>query len=203
DTAVLETHFETSSGACTVIDFMPLTKDEEKVDVVRIVRGDRGEVAMRMDLVLRFNYGQAVPWVRRRDYGISAVSGPDAIELHTSIALQGRDLKTVAEFSVREGENVPFTLSYHHSHKTPHFVPDRLESLDRTIAWWQEWSKRCRFDSKQKEWREAVMRSLITLKLLTFGPTGGIVAAPTTSLPETIGGSRNWDYRYCWLRDSS
>ena len=202
-TAVLETHFETATGACTLIDFMPLTEDEEKVDVVRIVRGQRGAVSMCMELVLRFNYGQAVPWVRRRDYGLSAVAGPDAVELHTAVALQGQEMKTTARFTVREGESVPFALSYHRSHKTPHFVPDRSESLDRTISWWQEWSKRCRFNIKHEDWRDAVIRSLITLKLLTFGPTGGIVAAPTTSLPEAIGGPRNWDYRYCWLRDSA
>jgi GH15 family glucan-1,4-alpha-glucosidase len=202
-TAVLETRFETATGVCTLIDFMPLTDDEEKTDVVRIVRGESGEVPMHMELVLRFNYGQAVPWVRRRDYGLSAVAGPDAVELHTAVALQGRDMKSTARFTVREKESVPFTLSYHRSHKTPHFVPDRSESLDRTISWWQEWSKRCRFDSERETWRDAVVRSLITLKLLTFRPTGGIVAAPTTSLPEAIGGSRNWDYRYCWLRDSA
>jgi GH15 family glucan-1,4-alpha-glucosidase len=202
-TAVLETRFETAAGACTLIDFMPPTDDEEKVDVVRIVRGERGEVSMGMELVLRFNYGQAVPWVRRRDYGLSAIAGPDAVELHTAVALEGRDMKSIARFTVRENESVPFTLSYHRSHKTPHFVPDRSESLDRTISWWHEWSKRCRFDTTNDAWHDAVVRSLITLKLLTFKPTGGIVAAPTTSLPEAIGGGRNWDYRYCWLRDSA
>ncbi|MDR6306053.1 GH15 family glucan-1,4-alpha-glucosidase [Nitrobacter vulgaris] len=202
-TAVLETRFETATGVCTLTDFMPLTDDEEKVDVVRIVRGVSGEVAMSMELILRFNYGQAVPWVRRRDYGLSAVAGPDAVELHTAVALEGRDMTSTARFTARQNEEVPFTLSYHRSHKMPHFVPDRSETMDRTISWWQEWSKRCRFDIKHHVWRDAVIRSLITLKLLTFGPTGGIVAAPTTSLPEAIGGSRNWDYRYCWLRDSA
>lgn len=202
-TAVLETRFETATGACTLTDFMPLTHDEEKVDVVRIVRGVSGEMAMRMELILRFNYGQAAPWVRRRDYGLSAVAGPDAVELHTAVALVGRDMTTTARFTVRESEEVPFTLSYHPSHKMPQFVPDSSETMDRTISWWQEWSKRCRFDIKHHVWRDAVIRSLITLKLLTFAPTGGIVAAPTTSLPEAIGGSRNWDYRYCWLRDSA
>jgi GH15 family glucan-1,4-alpha-glucosidase len=158
---------------------------------------------MGMELILRFNYGQAVPWVRRRDYGLSAIAGPDAVELHTAVALENRDMKTHARFAVREGESAAFTLSYHRSYKTPHFVPDRAESLDRTVGWWQEWSKRCRFDAKHERWRDAVVRSLITLKLLTFEPTGGIVAAPTTSLPEAIGGNRNWDYRYCWLRDSA
>jgi GH15 family glucan-1,4-alpha-glucosidase len=202
-TAVLETCFETDTGRCTVIDFMPLTDDEEKVDVVRIVRGDRGEVPMQMELILRFNYGQAAPWVRRRDYGLSAISGPHAVELHTPVWLDGRDMKSMASFTVRENQTIPFTLSYHRSHKTPHFVPDRMESLDRTVSWWREWSKRCSFDSGNRTWRDAVLRSLITLKLLTYRPTGGIVAAPTTSLPEGNDGSRNWDYRYCWLRDSA
>lgn len=202
-TAVLETRFETATGICTLTDFMPLTHDEEKVDVVRIVRGVSGEVAMSMELILRFNYGQAAPWVRRRDYGLSAVAGPDAVELHTAVALVGRDMTTTARFTVRANEEVPFTLSYHPSHKMPQFVPDSSETMDRTTSWWQEWSKRCYFDIKHHAWRDAVTRSLITLKLLTFKPTGGIVAAPTTSLPEAIGGSRNWDYRYCWLRDSA
>jgi GH15 family glucan-1,4-alpha-glucosidase len=203
ETAVLETTFETDQGTVTLTDFMPLTEDEAKVDVVRIVQGIRGEVAMSMELILRFAYGVAVPWVRQRDYGMSAIAGPDAVELHTLVPLEGRDLQTHAAFTVREGESVPFTLSYHRSHQAPHFVPDRMESLDRTVSWWREWSSRCRFEHDNEQWRDAVVRSLITLKLLTYRPTGGIVAAPTTSLPEAIGGTRNWDYRYCWIRDSA
>jgi GH15 family glucan-1,4-alpha-glucosidase len=202
-TAVLETRYETPTGAVTVFDFMPLSDDEERLDVVRIVRGDHGHVDMEMELVLRFNYGQAVPWVRRRDYGISAISGPDAVELHTRVPLEGKDMSTVARFTVRKGDVTPFTLSYHPSHKVPHFVPDRMESLGRTVAWWKEWSKRCRCGGTNPKWRDALVRSLITLKLLTFRPTGGMVAAPTMSLPERPGGERNWDYRYCWLRDSA
>jgi GH15 family glucan-1,4-alpha-glucosidase len=202
-TAVLETRFETDGGEAALVDFMPLTDDEDKVDLVRIVRGVRGEVEIEMELVLRFNYGQAVPWVRRRDYGLSAIAGPDAVELHTDVPLEGRDLKTYASFTVREGDSVPFTMSYHLSHKAPHFVHDRQESLDRTVSAWREWSKRCHFDCEEQPWTDAVTRSLITLKLLTFQPTGGIVAAPTTSLPEKLGGARNWDYRYCWIRDST
>jgi GH15 family glucan-1,4-alpha-glucosidase len=202
-TAVLETTFETESGEAVLIDFMPLTDDEQKVDVVRIARGIRGEVELEMELVLRFNYGQAVPWVRRRDYGLSAIAGPDAVELHTDAPLEGRDLTTCSRFTVREGQSVPFTLSYHVSHKTPHFVPDRQQSLERTVSTWREWTKRCKFACKHERWNDAVVRSLITLKLLTFEPTGGIVAAPTTSLPEKLGGRRNWDYRYCWIRDSA
>jgi GH15 family glucan-1,4-alpha-glucosidase len=203
DTAILETRFETERGAVSVTDFMPLTEDEDKVDVVRIVRGLRGELPMRMELILRFDYGRTVPWVRKRDYGLSAVAGPDAIELHTDVALEGRDLKTLGQLTVREGDTVPFTLSYHRSHKAPHFVPDRVEAMETTATWWREWCKHCRFACDNERWREAVRRSLITLKLLTFAPTGGIVAAPTTSLPEALGGQRNWDYRYCWIRDST
>jgi len=202
-TAILETRFATSSGEAALIDFMPLTDDETKVDVVRIVRGLRGRVDFEMELVLRFAYGTAVPWVQRRDYGLSAIAGPDAVELHTRAELEGRDLTTRARFSVREGDSVPFTLSYHPSHAQPHFVADTRESLNKTLTTWREWSKRCLFDSKHERWNDAVVRSLITLKLLTYAPTGGIVAAPTTSLPETLGGSRNWDYRYCWIRDSA
>ncbi|MBV7484559.1 glycoside hydrolase family 15 protein [Bordetella sp. BOR01] len=203
DTAVLETRHETATGTVLVYDFMPLSGDDERADVVRIVRGESGRVDMQMELTLRFNYGQAVPWVRRRDYGLSAIAGPDAVELHTAVPLEGRDMRSVASFTVQEGQTVPFTLSYHRSHRTPHFVPDRLESMDRTIAWWHEWAKRCRWENGPGTRRDAVVRSLITLKLLTFQPTGGIVAAPTTSLPEQLGGSRNWDYRHCWLRDSA
>jgi GH15 family glucan-1,4-alpha-glucosidase len=202
-TAVLETRFSGSKGEVSLIDFMPLTDDEEKVDLVRIVRGIRGEMPIRMELILRFNYGHVVPWVRRRDYGLSAVAGPDAVELHTSAPLEGRDMTTCSEFIVHEGESVPFTLSYHFSHKAPHFVPDRQESLDRTVCAWREWTQRTSVRFDVPEWRNAVERSLITLKLLTYAPTGGIVAAPTTSLPESLGGDRNWDYRYCWIRDST
>ncbi|MCC7079458.1 MAG: glycoside hydrolase family 15 protein [Burkholderiales bacterium] len=202
-TAVLETRFTTAEGEIALIDFMPLTDDEEKVDVVRIVRGIRGEVPVEMTLILRFDYGRTVPWVRRRDYGISAIAGPDAVELHTDVPLVGRDMTTCAEFIVRADESVPFTLSYHPSHRMPHFVPDRQESLDHTISEWREWTKRCRFHCEHERWNAAVQRSAITLKLLTFEPTGGIVAAPTTSLPEKLGGARNWDYRYCWIRDSA
>ena len=203
NTAVLETRFETSQGTVTVTDFMPFTTDEQKVDLVRIVRGIEGTVAMTTELVLRFNYGQAVPWVRRRDYGLSAVAGPDAVELHTAVPLEGHGMTSVANFTVRAGDAVPFTLSYHPSHKTPQFVRDSTESQDQTVSWWREWTKRGRYVSDNARWSEAVMRSVITLKLLIYQPTGGIIAAPTTSLPEAIGGTRNWDYRYCWLRDSA
>ena len=200
DTAVLETCFDTDTGSIAVTDFMPATEDEEKVDVVRIVTGVSGRVEVDMELTLRFGYGRAVPWVRRRDYGMSAIAGPDALDLHCQVPLTGEDMKTVACFTVGEGESVPFTLSYHPSHQKPHFVPDRRESLERTVIWWREWVKQGNFDDMPEAWRASVVRSLITLKMLTFAPTGGVVAAPTTSLPEAIGGARNWDYRFCWLR---
>jgi GH15 family glucan-1,4-alpha-glucosidase len=162
-TAVLETRFETDGGEAALIDFMPLSDDEDQVDVVRIVRGLRGTVDFRMELVLRFAFGTSVPWVRRRDYGLSAVAGPDAIELHTRVPLVGRDFVTHAEFTVRSGNTVGFTLSYHPSHKSPHFVPDRQESLDHTVSAWREWSKHGSFESPNERWNEVVRRSLITL----------------------------------------
>ena len=202
-TAILETTFETARGRVTVIDFMPPTQDETTSDVVRIVRGDRGKVPMSMSLRLRFNYGSAVPWVRRRDYGLSAVAGPDAIELHTPVEMTGENMHTTAAFTVKEGDMIPFTLSYHRAHLPPHFVRDSRESLDLTNTFWREWIEPYKEVDCAKNWSDAIVRSLITLKLLTYRPTGGIVAAPTTSLPETLGGARNWDYRFCWLRDSA
>jgi GH15 family glucan-1,4-alpha-glucosidase len=201
-TAILETTFATATAEAVLVDFMPLTEDEEKVDLVRIVRGIKGAMTFDMELVLRFTYGQVIPWVRRRDYGLSAIAGPDAVELHTAVPLHGRDMRTLARFEVRQGDSVPFSLSYHRSHRHAHFVPDRAESLEKTASWWREWSNRCQIDHANQAWCEAVIRSLVTLKLLTYARTGGIIAAPTTSLPEAIGGTRNWDYRYGWIRDS-
>ncbi|MGN6375373.1 MAG: glycoside hydrolase family 15 protein [Sphingomonas sp.] len=203
DTAVLETRFETATGTVTLTDFMPINEGERHVDVIRIVTGISGTVEMEMELTLRFENGHAVPWVRRKDYGISAIAGPDAVELHTALPLEGRNMKTCARFTVREGDSVPLTLAYHPSNEQPHFVADRCETLERTVIWWREWVKRGSFAEMPEVWREPVVRSLITLKTLIYEPTGGIVAAPTTSLPEAIGGQRNWDYRYCWLRDSA
>jgi len=203
-TAILETTFETAEGVASVTDFMPLSPSEETVELIRIVRGLEGHVAIHMELALRFGYGTTVPWVRRRDYGLRAVSGPDAVDLVTPVPLVGKDLKTYARFEVEKGQSVPFTLAYHPSHREPRFVDDRQVILKRTADWWQEWSGRCRLPpSAPPAWAEAVIRSLITLKTMTFLPTGGLVAAPTTSLPERIGGSRNWDYRYCWIRDAT
>jgi GH15 family glucan-1,4-alpha-glucosidase len=203
-TTILETSFETATGAVTLMDFMPLAEDEEHVDVVRIVRGDRGNVEMRMEFVLRFDYGQTVPWVRGMDYGLRAVAGPDAVELRTPVKLEGKDMRTHATFSVGAGAQVPFALTWHPSHRPPVARWDPARQLARTETWWQEWSGECAFARDEHHpWREAVLRSLVTLKALTFAPTGGIVAAPTTSLPEELGGERNWDYRYCWIRDAT
>lgn len=203
-TPILETTFEAEGGTASLTDFMPLSDDADRVDVIRLVRGVSGRVAMRMELALRFGCGRTVPWVRRRDYGIHAVAGPDSVELVTPVALRGMDLRTVADFAIMEGETVPFTLAYHPLHREPHFIDDARLRLERTKIWWQNWARSCRLgDFEDSAWRDAVERSLLTLKALTYRPSGGIVAAPTTSLPEAFGGSRNWDYRYCWIRDAS
>ena len=198
DTLVLETDFETAGGAVRVIDFMP--PREGTANVVRIVRGLRGSVRMRMQLVIRFDYGSIVPWVRRIDGMLRAVGGPDALCLNTPVETRGEDFTTVAEFIVSEGESVPFVLNWGPSAQQPSTPVDAESALRDTQSWWVEWSASCDYGDR---WREAVMRSLITLKALTYAPTGGIVAAPTTSLPEQAGGVRNWDYRYCWLRDAT
>ena len=203
-TAILETTFETADGTVTLIDFMPLGGDEEHVNLMRLVRGDRGRVAMRMEFVLRFGYGTAIPWVRRRDFGLSAVAGPDGIELHTDVPLANEDMRTTAEFVVGEGATVPFTLCYHPSHRSRERTIDPPRRLKETEDWWRDWSSRCRFNGgPDHPWHAAVVRSLVTLKGLTYEPSGGIVAAATTSLPEQLGGERNWDYRYCWIRDAT
>ncbi len=198
DTLVLETDLETSSGAIRLIDFMP--PRGEAPDVVRIVEGVRGTVDMRMELVLRFDYGSIVPWVRSLDGALVAVAGPDAVCVRTPIGLQGRNLRTYAEFQVREGERIPFVLTWFPSHRD---LPEPVEAeaaLADTIEYWENWASTCTMEGP---WRDTVVRSLLTLKALTYGPTGGIVAAATTSLPEALGGVRNWDYRYCWLRDAT
>jgi GH15 family glucan-1,4-alpha-glucosidase len=198
DSLILETEFETADGVVSVIDFMPPRTEEP--DLVRIVVGRKGRVRMRMELVIRFDFGSIVPWVKKIDGGMRAVAGPDMLTLHTPAALHGEDLTTVTEFVVEEGEEMPFVLMWHASHLPP---PDRIdphEALASTEKSWEEWSSKCTYDGP---WRDAVMRSLITLKALAYDPTGGIVAAPTTSLPEQLGGVRNWDYRFCWLRDST
>jgi GH15 family glucan-1,4-alpha-glucosidase len=198
DTLILETDFETAEGAVTIVDCM--APRENRPDLVRMVIGRRGSMRMKMELIIRFDYGSIVPWVRKSDNGISAVAGPDTLVLDTPAALRGEDLTTVAEFTVSEGEEFPFALTWFASHESPPERCDVKKSIQFTEKWWREWSSRCEYDGP---WRDAVMRSLIVLKALTFAPTGGIVAAPTTSLPEKIGGSRNWDYRFCWDRDAT
>jgi GH15 family glucan-1,4-alpha-glucosidase len=198
-TLVLETRIESPSGVVIVTDFMP--PRGRNSDIVRIVRGERGRMRMRMELVLRFDYGRAVPWVTRLpDGALRAIAGPDMVVLHTPVTLVGKDMTTVAEFDVNAGESIPFVLTHGPSHEAPPQAVDAEASLAATEAFWQEWSAQC---EPGGQWLDAVVRSLITLKALTYAPTGGIVAAPTTSLPELIGGSRNWDYRYCWLRDAT
>jgi GH15 family glucan-1,4-alpha-glucosidase len=195
-TLVLETDYDTEDGAVTLIDCMPPRTEEPHL--VRLVVGARGQVRMRMQLIIRFDYGTIIPWVRRIENGIRAVAGPDTLLLHTNISLHGKNLTTIAEFTVAQGQRVPFVLLWHPSHKPAPEPIDAQEIIAQTERWWQDWSRHCAYEGR---WREAVLRSLITLKALIYAPTGGIVAAPTTSLPERLGGARNWDYRYCWLRD--
>ncbi|MEO8596472.1 MAG: glycoside hydrolase family 15 protein [Candidatus Solibacter sp.] len=197
-TLILETEFETDQGSVVLIDFM--TPRDNRPDLIRIVSGKSGRVPMKMELVLRFDYGSIVPWVVSTDTGISAIAGPDMVSVRSSVPLRGEDLRTFAEFTVSEGEQVSFDLTWYPSTQYEPSALDIPQALRDTGEWWREWSARCSYKGK---WREAVMRSLITLKALTFLPTGAIVAAPTTSLPERIGGVRNWDYRFCWVRDST
>jgi GH15 family glucan-1,4-alpha-glucosidase len=199
NTLILETRMETAQGAVTLIDFMP--PRGRNSDVVRLVRGERGRVRMRTELVLRFDYGRTVPWVNHLvDGTFRAIAGPDMVVMHTPVVLHGKDMTTVGDFDVAAGEIIPFVLTHGSSHLDPPepIVPEA--SLTHTEAFWTEWASR---DESRGEWADAVLRSLITLKALTYAPTGGIVAAPTTSLPEQLGGARNWDYRFCWLRDAT
>ena len=203
-TTILETTFETADGAVKLVDFMPLGDDEYHVDVMRLVCGVRGRVTMSMELVLRFGYGATIPWVRRRDFGLSAIAGPDGIELHTDVELKNENMCTSAEFEVGAGATVPFSLCYHPSHRPRERSVDPMARLQETEAWWRNWAGQCTFDGgPDHPWYDAVVRSLVTLKGLTYRPSGGMVAAATTSLPEQIGGARNWDYRYCWVRDAT
>ena len=199
-TAILETRFETEMGAATVIDFMPPPADNSVNEVIRLVRGDRGVIEMATTILFRLDYGRLVPWLQRTAKGIFAVAGPDAVRLYTPVELDNRNLTTQAEFAVHAGEYVPFVLTWFPSHRQPPAVGDAVGLMDRVERFWRDWSARSTY---QGPWNEVVERSLITLKLLTYSPSGGIVAAPTTSLPESLGGSRNWDYRYCWIRDAT
>ncbi|HEY8551292.1 MAG TPA: glycoside hydrolase family 15 protein [Vicinamibacterales bacterium] len=195
---VLETEFETDTGVVRLIDCMP--PRDVTPDVVRIVEGVSGTVDMRMELIIRFDYGSIVPWVTRENGVLQAVGGPDALSLWTPVETHGVDLTTQARFTVSAGERVPFLLAWHPSHLPAPDPIDPLAAVEDTKRWWEEWAAHCLTDGR---WSDQVVRSLITLKALTFAPTGGIIAAPTTSLPEQIGGVRNWDYRYCWLRDAT
>lgn len=199
DTLILETTFETADGVATLIDFMP--PRDGASDLVRLVVGERGRVAFDTDFVVRFDYGRTVPWVTREDDGsISAVAGPDRLVLRTPVALEGEDLHTTGSFSVSAGERIPFVLTYGPSNGPRPAHQDVEAVLADTEAYWRDFAARC---PPVGAWTDAVKRSLITLKALTYAPTGGIVAAATTSLPEQLGGTRNWDYRYCWLRDAT
>ncbi len=200
DSLVLETDIITASGAVRIVDFMPYPEEEGSLDVVRIVQGLRGRVAMRMEFVLRFDYGRSIPWVRRYDFGLRAVAGPDAVRFQSPVNLRSEKFRTVSRFSVEAGQKVPFVLTWYPSHKAEPRERDAEALLDNTDSWWHKWISQSTY---QGEWQDEVHRSLITLKALTYSPTGGIVAAATTSLPEFVGGVRNWDYRYCWLRDST
>jgi GH15 family glucan-1,4-alpha-glucosidase len=198
ESLILETDFDTDDGSVRVIDFMPLS--DQRWDIVRIVEGLSGRVRLRMDLRVRFDYGSIVPWVHRAGGILLLTAGPDTLELAASVAVEGENMKTVADFSVSAGERQSFVLNYRPSHADTRAAIDAEQALAETEALWQEWSGRCTY---QGRWRESVLRSLITLKALTYEPTGGLIAAPTTSLPEQSGGVRNWDYRYCWLRDAT
>jgi GH15 family glucan-1,4-alpha-glucosidase len=197
-TLILETEFETESGSVLLVDCMP--PRDGVPDLLRLVVGTRGQVTMNLELVIRFDYGSVVPWVRRTGHGISAIAGPDMLSLRTDVPLRGENFKTVATFTVAKGQKVPFDLSWYPSHRQEPPTVNVEEAIQDTEKWWREWSDRCSYSG---QWRDAVLRSLITLKALTFLPTGGIVAAPTTSLPERLGGVRNWDYRFCWVRDAT
>ncbi len=199
DTLVLETTFHTAEGTMRLIDFMP--PDGHRRDIVRIVEGVSGSVAAKMRLVLRFDYGRTIPWVRHLPgNGIVAIAGPSAATIRADVPLRGEELTTIAEFTIEAGQRRAFVLSSHASHEPAPPVMDAEAALKNTEKFWRDWSAQCTY---RGPWRDAVMRSLITLKALTYGPTGGITAAATTSVPEFLGGVRNWDYRYCWLRDAT
>jgi len=199
NTLVLETHFDTDDGAAMLVDFMPLNQNCSSI--VRMVVGTRGQVAMRTELILRFGYGAVVPWVTRLEDGsMRAIAGPDMTILRTPVQLRGEDMTTVGEFVINKDDAVPFVLSYLPSHRPLPEPFDPNLALAETERAWRDWAAKCR---PAGQWSDAVVRSMITLKALTYEPTGGMVAAPTTSLPEQLGGERNWDYRFCWLRDAT
>ncbi|GGS55923.1 glycoside hydrolase family 15 protein [Actinokineospora fastidiosa] len=198
DSLIMSSEWDTPDGTVRVLDFMP--PRGEAADVVRIVEGVSGAVPMRMELRLRFDYGSIAPWVRHNGGELVAIAGPDAVWVHTPVPLHGHQMATVAEFTVRPGERVPFVLTHKPSHLPAPQPVDAEQALRDTERFWADWIGKCDYSGR---WSSAVRRALITLKALTYAPTGGIVAAATTSLPEDLGGSRNWDYRYCWLRDAT
>ena len=198
DTLVLETEVETAEGVVRLLDFMP--PRGEAPELVRVVEGVSGTVPMHLDLTLRFDYGSIVPWVEKIDNGLRATAGPDTVRFLSEVPLKGENLSTVADFVVEAGQRVSFIMTWYPSHQDEPRRVDAEAALQETVAFWDDWSSKCKYDGP---WRDSVIRSLITLKALTYRPTGGIVAASTTSLPEHLGGVRNWDYRYCWVRDAS
>ncbi|MGQ7748581.1 glycoside hydrolase family 15 protein [Streptomyces sp. WC2508] len=198
DSLILESEWDTPRGTVRVTDFMP--PRDGAPQVIRIVEGISGRVPMRSELRMRFSYGRVTPWVHKVDGRTVAVAGPDSVWLDTPAETYGENLTTYSDFTVAPGDRIAFTISWQPSHHEPPALPDPDGSLDATADFWREWVEQCTYHGP---YREAVVRSLITLKALTYAPTGGIVAAPTTSLPEDIGGSRNWDYRYTWLRDAA
>ncbi len=198
DSLVLETELEVEGGVVRLTDFMPIR--DERPDIVRIVEGVAGTVAMEVDLVIRFDMGRVLPWVRQREGALTATAGPDALCLRGDVELHGEEMATVGRFDLHAGERRAMALTWFPSHQPLPPPLDPAEALRETDDWWRAWSARCTYDGP---YAEAVGTSLRVLKALTFGPTGGIVAAPTTSLPEWRGGARNWDYRYCWLRDAT
>ena len=199
NTLILETSFETAEGAATLVDFMP--GHQTGSSIVRLIIGDRGRIAMNTEFVIRFGYGATVPWMTKLDDGTRrAIAGPDMVLLRTAVPLHGQNLKTVGKFNVRAGQTIPFSLTYVPSHLPIPAAENPLDQLRATERFWLDWAAQ---STASGPWKEAINRSLITLKALTYAQTGGIVAAPTTSLPEHLGGSRNWDYRYCWLRDAT
>ncbi len=197
-TLVLDTEFETQGGTVRVTDFMPHW--EGRSDLIRLVQGLSGRVAMRAEMTIRFDYGALTPWVRHLDGRIIATAGPDSLELRAQVPHHGEDYTTCAQFEIAAGQSVSFALTHFPSEGSPPLPIDPYASCEMTASWWRNWSGRSTYSGR---YRTAVERSLITLKALTYAPTGGIVAAPTTSLPECLGGDRNWDYRYCWLRDAT
>lgn len=198
ETLILETEFQTESGSVALIDCMP--PRTALPDVVRTVIGRSGKVRMHLELVIRPDYGSLIPWVRSENGVLHAIAGPDGIQVASDVELHGEGLTTVGDFEVSEGQSLSFVMTWYPSHARPRRAIDPIRAVAETETWWRRWSRRCDYTGK---WRDAVMRSLITLKALTYAPTGGIVAALTTSLPEQLGGERNWDYRYCWPRDAT